>query len=271
MDVLAKNLSMLSKQDVLEDAGNSMEIVICDNNQGAQIDEVKKLAKKIKIKNIHFINSKNLGFGAGHNQVFAFAEKNLKFDYFLIVNPDGIPHPRMISYLTDFAKKNNDKGIFEALQFPVEHPKIYDVKTQETAWCSGCCALFPRHIFEILKGFDERFFMYMEDVDISWRARAGGLKCYVVEDALFSHSISNKDRDFRKQNIAMHKSAYKLAIKYHNQKFAIKILERLQDLDAKNEINLLESEAHKMIIKDFSKYKNIVDFKNKFYFSEARW
>ena len=228
LDILSKNLYMFSKQDFLDNSDNSIEIVICDNDRGSQIEEIIALSSRLNIKNVHFIESDNVGFGGGHNKTFSFAKNNFQFDYFLVVNPDGVPHSRMINYLIDFASNNKNQGIFEAMQFPVEHPKIYNPETKETAWCSGCCCMFPSKIFDNLKGFDDRFFMYMEDVDISWHARYSGYNCYTVDDALFSHSVSNKDRDLQKQDIFMHKSAYKLAIKYHNQKFANKILLKLK-------------------------------------------
>lgn len=43
------------------------------------------------------------------------------------------------------------------------------------AFC-GCSVLIPRHIFLGLGGFDERFFMYYEDTDLSWRLRNSDLK-----------------------------------------------------------------------------------------------
>ena len=97
--------------------------------------------------------------------------------------------------MISLAKKNNDSGIFEARQFPVEHPKLYDPVTGKTAWCSGCCLLLPRTVFERLCGFDEFFFMYMEDVDISWRTKLLGYDCYTVQDALFFHFVDESERD----------------------------------------------------------------------------
>ncbi len=270
-DILSKNLHMFSKQDFLDNSDNSIEIVICDNDGGSQIQETRALLSRLNINNIHFIESDNVGFGGGHNKAFSFAKKNFQFDYFLIVNPDGIPHPRMLKYLVDFAKNNKNNGIFEALQFPVEHPKKYDPISGKTNWCSGCCCLFPYEVFEQTKGFDDNFFMYMEDVDISWRARSLGYECYSVVNALFSHSIDNKDRDLTKQNILMYKSAYKLALKYQNKKFANKALLNLEKLITKSEIALLNKHTETIKIENIDKYKNIANFQNKFYFSEARW
>jgi GT2 family glycosyltransferase len=44
----------------------------------------------------------------------------------------------------------------------------------EVFGASGCFALYRKTMLEELGGFDERFFAYLEDVDLAWRARAAG-------------------------------------------------------------------------------------------------
>lgn len=51
---------------------------------------------------------------------------------------------------------------------------------------TGACYLIRRDLFEALAGFDERFVVYFEDLDLSWRARAAGWEIrYVAEAAAF--------------------------------------------------------------------------------------
>jgi hypothetical protein len=69
----------------------------------------------------------------------------------------------------------------------------------------------------------------------------------------------------------MHKSAYKLAVKYNNKEFAIKILKKLQSLINSDEVCLLKNDADKIKVENSVKYKSIIDFENNFYLSEARW
>ncbi len=61
-------------------------------------------------------------------------------------------------------------------QFPYEHPKFYDILTGYTSWSSGAAFAIRRPIYEELGGFDNKIFMYAEDVDLSWRIRAKGYK-----------------------------------------------------------------------------------------------
>jgi GT2 family glycosyltransferase len=52
---------------------------------------------------------------------------------------------------------------------------------------SGCSFAMCADLFRRLDGFDERFFMYLEDTDLSWRARVAGYRCRFVANSLVYH------------------------------------------------------------------------------------
>ncbi len=54
-------------------------------------------------------------------------------------------------------------------------------------WLSGACLVVSRVLWERIDGFDERYFLYWEDVDLSWRAREAGATLQVVRDATSVH------------------------------------------------------------------------------------
>ena len=97
-------------------------------------------------------------------------------DYLVIMNPDVLMQGRFfIEMLQPFAQA--DVGIVEARQTPVEHPKEYNIQTMETEWATGACFMIRSALFRQLKGFDsDTFFMYCDDVDLSWRVRLAGYK-----------------------------------------------------------------------------------------------
>ena len=52
---------------------------------------------------------------------------------------------------------------------------------------SGACIMIKRSVFQCISGFDERYFMYSEDLDLCWRVRQAGFDCLYVPDALIVH------------------------------------------------------------------------------------
>jgi GT2 family glycosyltransferase len=64
----------------------------------------------------------------------------------------------------------------------------------EVFGASGCFALYRRAMLEQIGGFDERFFAYLEDVDVAWRARAAGWSCAYEPRAVAYHRGSASSR-----------------------------------------------------------------------------
>lgn len=116
----------------------------------------------------------NTGYGRGNNLL----ARESAADYLLIMNPEIILSPEAIKYLL-LPFEDEKVGLAEARQIPVEHPKEYDRGSCETEWSSGACFMISHRLFDELGGFDsDTFFMYCEDVDISWRIRLSGYKLY---------------------------------------------------------------------------------------------
>jgi N-acetylglucosaminyl-diphospho-decaprenol L-rhamnosyltransferase len=270
LDILEKCLLSFKYQGI-DLCKVNIQIAIIDNDNGSQAEAVQSLAKRNGIPIFFTISSENIGFGAGHNRIFSQAlEKIGSFDYYLCVNPDGIPHRNMVENLIRFAASKDAKGLFEAKQFPAEHPKFYDPNDFTTNWCSGCCLLFPRAIYETLCGFDEDFFLYCEDVDISWRNQLAGYSCFTVPDAFFHHYVHHADRDLTQQEIHMTVARYKLALKYNAKEESKLQLVKLKVLASSREI--YELSAYKPTAKiQLEKFPAYVDFSHGGYFAENRW
>jgi N-acetylglucosaminyl-diphospho-decaprenol L-rhamnosyltransferase len=146
-------------------------------------------------------NSASKGFGANHNAAFALAQGR----YFAIVNPDvRLPLPNPEALLAAFADNSvgacapavlSPQGREEdnARKFPTVlrlarrvlgfwrvpgfrreldyHLHSYPVAVD---WVAGIFVVFRREAFAAVQGFDERFFMYMEDADICRRLQRAG-------------------------------------------------------------------------------------------------
>lgn len=65
----------------------------------------------------------------------------------------------------------------------------YDRELEVWGPC-GAAAYYRRALLEELGGFDERLFMYLEDVDLAWRAQLRGYRCRFVPRAVVYHKVS---------------------------------------------------------------------------------
>lgn len=118
-------------------------------------------------------SAENLGFGRGHNANVARGSA----PFVLLLNQDCVVEPGVLGPLVAQAAADAaGVAAWELRQIPYEHPKAYDPVTLDTPWVSGAASLFRRSAFEVVRGFDPKIFMYGEDVDLSWRLRARGLR-----------------------------------------------------------------------------------------------
>lgn len=223
------------------------EVIVIDQGGGENADHI--LQWKESQDNLSFnlviLKGENKGFGGGHNILV----NNSTSDLYLALNPDGFMHPTCLEELLTLAKIKNWNGLFEAIQEPIMHPKYYDPNTGLTDWCSGACLLMSKSIYKYLNGFDEDFFLYCEDVDISWRARANNIQCFTCSTALFFHFAEDR----KSRQIEIWKSAMILAYKWRSKsfyKFSRKILMEISNNAVqsveKNMLNI-KMQSHKSV------------------------
>lgn len=151
----------------------------------------------------------NVGFGAASNAGLKKAFDG-GADFALLVNNDTLFTEGLIDKLLETGRANPDAGLVAPLIRAYPSGEIWSaggtarleegradnlVEVQsdepyETDWLTGCAYLMPREVFEKVGGFDERFFMYAEDLEFSLRVRAAGYRLIVEPRALFHHKVS---------------------------------------------------------------------------------
>lgn len=136
----------------------------------------------VSLRYVYF--DENTGYGRGHNMLAAEAG----YDYVLLINPDIVFEPRCIARMLEEPLNDSSIGLVEARQAPLEIPKYYDRRTGDTSWGTGACMLVSAEAYRAVEGFDAgSFFMYCEDVDISWRVRMLGKRVIYRPDAIAYH------------------------------------------------------------------------------------
>jgi glycosyltransferase involved in cell wall biosynthesis len=138
----------------------------------------------LKFKSFNLFNCPNLGFGYGHNN--NLSKGNSK--YFLVTNVDlEFANDAISEVINTAISDSDDIASWEFRQKPFEHPKYYNPVTLETYWSSSACVLFRRSALEKVTGYEERIFLYGEDVELSYRLRDNGFKLKYCPSAVCWH------------------------------------------------------------------------------------
>ncbi|MDQ1437930.1 MAG: N-acetylglucosaminyl-diphospho-decaprenol L-rhamnosyltransferase [Acidimicrobiaceae bacterium] len=121
-----------------------------------------------------------------------------------VENPDGTvyPSPRIFPGLMD-AVGHAFVGFFKPDNAFTRRYRMLDldrgVAAPDVDWVSGSCLVVRRSVWEDLGGFDESYFMYAEDVDLCWRAKANGWRVAFEPAASVVHvqGASTDQRPYR--------------------------------------------------------------------------
>ena len=195
-ELVAKNIG----DDV--DADDGALVVLVDNFRSPAARE--KAQVLCRARGWLLVTSANDGFGAGVNRGVA-AAREYGLHAFITLNPDARASAET---LRDLARHVVDDPLvlvsphmdtgdgrphFRGAQV---HRRTGQMRSSWSAhddnpdwanWLSGACLAFSARAFDLLDGFDESFFLYWEDVDISRRAADRGLRLDLRPDLLVVH------------------------------------------------------------------------------------
>ena len=200
------------------------EIIIVDNDsRDGSVQTLQKIAQNEANHLVYFQTGTNLGFGRGNN----FGVKKANGKYILLLNTDTVVLNRAIEKLFKFYVENEEKVHFlgakllnrdltpqpSACRFftlPVVFATLLlkgdywgltrtsPNKFCQVDWISGACIMTTKKHYQRLGGFDENIFMYMEEVDLLYRANKLGLNTFFYPDSQIIHlgSASSNGKTF---------------------------------------------------------------------------
>jgi len=222
-----KNITKECIDKVVKSLANSKlkyEIVVVDNaSKDGSVKMFQQYRQKLKDKLNLILSDENLGFGRGNN----LGIKHAKGKYLLLLNSDAFALDDAISKLLKFYKQNEDHIhflgpklhnkdmsdqpsaahfytlpiIFAALFMKGDYwglTRFSPNRFQRVDWISGACILTKKKYYDGLEGFDKTIFMYMEEVDLLYRAKQMGYSTHFYPGARFIHlgSASSGGRTF---------------------------------------------------------------------------
>ncbi len=223
----------------LRAGGGVGPIVVVDNHSGDGSEEALAGAEAVTFLD----TGANLGFGAAANRGVAACTEG----YVVIANPDLEVEPGAVAALV--AALEGDPGLAavgprihtpdgrlypSARRFPdlvtaVGHAVLglhdpdnrfsraykmadWDHGRADVDWVAGTCMAVRRSAFEAVGGFDEGYFMYVEDVDLCWRLAARGWRVGYEPDARVHHVIgAASDRHPYRMMLEHHRSLWRFA------------------------------------------------------------
>lgn len=181
-------------------SGRNLKFYVIDNNSRDGTAEAINKFPEIKL----IRSPENLGFGAAHNKVLSESIGK----YHFVINPDIRFSEDILSEMANFMDENPDIALCcpkilnpdgSEQRLPCRRPtfkrlffgrlarfgkvfrKIREEYTSHDSdgvcdldFCTGCFFVIRGDVFKKLGGFDERFFMYLEDADLTLRAEKYG-------------------------------------------------------------------------------------------------
>jgi GT2 family glycosyltransferase len=221
-----------------------VKLFLVDNSPTELLKEV--LSDIIQDERVEYIfNNRNLGYGAGHNIALRKAQK--LSSYHLVLNPDVYFDSNVLPKLFSFMEANKEVGLvipkviypngqLQYLSKLLPSPSVlifrrflptsiirrslfnYEMKfsgynkKMEVPYISGCFMFMRTSLLTRVGLFDERFFLYLEDTDLSRRFFLAAKNMYYPGVQIVHHHARGSYKNLRLLLIHI-----KSAVQYFNK------------------------------------------------------
>lgn len=204
----------------------SQQVIVVDNESR---DGTVKLIRN-EFPWVHLIQpGENLGFARGVN----LGARHADSEFVLLLNPDTVILDHAVDVIVEFARANTRHGLYGGRTLKPDGtleptscwglPTLWSMalfavgittlasknrwldpeslgswqrdSVREVGVITGCFLLAPLDLWSELKGLDERYFMYGEDVDFAMRAKAAGYRPVICPDAKLVHEVGKSSEN----------------------------------------------------------------------------
>ncbi len=194
-------------RSLLNDGCRNYELIVVDNaSTDGSAEDVERCFPSVRL----IRSATNLGFGEGSNRGAQAATGT----FLGFLNPDTIVAPGWLEALVAALNADPRIGLTTSKILLMDDPGRINTcgndmhytgltvcrgtgmshmalaAPAEVSAVSGAAFVIRRDLFEALGGFDGTFFLYMEDTDLSWRARLAGYRCLYVPTSVVYHEYT---------------------------------------------------------------------------------
>jgi GT2 family glycosyltransferase len=176
------------------------EIILADNLSNDGSDQLGKRIVETWPRGVFLPHGQNLGYCEGNNRAAAVA----RGQYLLFLNNDTWLEPRCLELLLAEVQRtgagaaaplilNYEDDTFQSLGafgfdvFGLASTRAFAAETREALMPEGCAYLIQRKLFQELGRFDPEFFMFADELDLSWRVWISGQRAVAVPAAKLHH------------------------------------------------------------------------------------
>jgi len=215
---------MIIDLDSLSKLSNKFKVILKNN---ASNDSVKLKEYCLQNKIYYLDESYGLGFGGNNNYIFNYCQNSLSMtnnDYFILINPDVVISDESIEKLIILMKEYMIDlcgiSLYKDEEFTLRDFSIRKYPTFITflrslmdsgasykdiaenskepcidmEWAAGSFIAFRADVYASLKGFNENYFMYCEDIDICFRAKKQGFNLKYIPGIKAVHKAQHNNR-----------------------------------------------------------------------------
>ena len=237
---------LCSVEEATRNVDGECEIIVIDNN--SQDNSLEYLTPRFP--GVRFLsNASNTGFAKACNQGWKIASG----EYVLFLNPDTLIPADSLQICLDFFQTHPDAGALgvrmldgrgrflkeSKRSFPDPATSFYKLtgmsavfprsrvfaryhmghlaekENHEVDVLAGAYLMLPRRIMEQVGGFDEQYFMYGEDIDLSYRVQQAGYRNYYVADTSIIHFKGESTRKGSLNYVRMFYRAMSIFVRTH--------------------------------------------------------
>ena len=194
-------------RSLLNTCDQDVEVIVVDNaSSDGSAEFVARAFPDVRL----IRNRVNRGFGAACNLAAQLAGGS----YLAFLNPDTVVESGWLDELTQVLEETSDAALATSKVLLLDAPDRINAagndsnftgltlcrgagqprprfdEREEVGAVSGAAFVMRRSVFTALGGFDESFFLYLEDTDLSWRARLAGYRCLYVPGSIVYHAYT---------------------------------------------------------------------------------